>query len=69
MSLARLEAKIVFEKLFERFESLKFAECEHSWGDNDFVRGLETLAVEHPAARKKGDRFNFEETASEQPDF
>ncbi len=49
MSLARLEAKIVFQKLFERFESLQFAESEHNWGNNDFVRGLETLTVKQPA--------------------
>jgi cytochrome P450 len=48
MSLARLEAKITFEKLFARYATLTLAEEEPSWGANDFVRGLETLKVNTP---------------------
>ena len=46
MSLARLEAKIVFTKLFQRFSSLKFAETRPNWGATPMFRGLETLTVE-----------------------
>ena len=46
MSLARLEAKIVFTKLFQRFSSLKFAEARPNWGNYPMFRGLETLTVE-----------------------
>ena len=45
MSLARLEAKIVFSRLFERFSSLEFAEAAPNWGSNPMFRGLETLTV------------------------
>jgi hypothetical protein len=51
MSLARLEAKIVFSKLFQRFSSLKFAEARPNWGHVPMFRGLETLTVE---ARRVG---------------
>ena len=51
MSLARLEAKIVFTKLFQRFASLKFAEARPNWGHYPMFRGLETLTVE---ARRAG---------------
>lgn len=46
MSLARLEARIVFTKLFGRFSSLKFAEARPNWGSFAMFRGLETLTVE-----------------------
>ena len=46
MSLARLEAKIVFTKLFERFPTLSFAEAGPNWGNYPMFRGLETLTVE-----------------------
>ena len=46
MSLARLEAKIVFTKLFQRFSSLTFAEARPNWGHYPMFRGLETLTVE-----------------------
>jgi cytochrome P450 len=46
MSLARLEAKIVFTRLFSRYSSLKFAEDKPNWGDTPMFRGLETLTVE-----------------------
>ncbi|MGI9323635.1 MAG: cytochrome P450 [Pseudomonadales bacterium] len=45
MSLARLEAKIVFNRLFERFSSMEFAESAPNWGTNPMFRGLETLTV------------------------
>lgn len=45
MALARLEAKIVFTRLFERFSSFEFADAEPSWGSNPMFRGLETLTV------------------------
>jgi cytochrome P450 len=45
MSLARLEAKIAFTKLFERFASLQFAEAKPNWGRYPMFRGLETLTV------------------------
>jgi len=46
MSLARLEARIVFTKLFKRFSSLKFSEARPNWGHYPMFRGLETLTVE-----------------------
>ena len=46
MSLARLEAKIVFGRLFERFSSLRFAQSSPDWGNSPMFRGLETLRVE-----------------------
>ncbi len=45
MSLARLEAKIAFQRLFERYDSLEFAEATPNWGANPMFRGLETLIV------------------------
>jgi cytochrome P450 len=45
MSLARLEAKIVFTKLFERFSSMEFAEAGPNWGNHAMFRGLESLTV------------------------
>lgn len=45
MSLARLEAKIVFNRLFERYSSFEFAEATPNWGTNPMFRGLETLTV------------------------
>ena len=46
MSLARLEAKIVFSKLFSRFPTLTFAENKPNWGATPMFRGLETLTVD-----------------------
>jgi len=46
MSLARLEAKIVFTRLFARFASFRFSEARPNWGDTPMFRGLETLRVE-----------------------
>jgi len=44
MTLARLEAKIVFTKLFERYPNLSYKD-EANWGTNDFFRGPNTLIV------------------------
>ena len=49
MSLARLEAKIVFNKLFDRFPTLIYAEEKPDWGTNPMFRGLESLSVETTA--------------------
>ena len=49
MSLARLEAKIVFNKLFDRFPTLVYAEEKPDWGTNPMFRGLESLSVETSA--------------------
>ncbi len=46
MSLARLEAKIVFNKLFERFPQLVYAGETPDWGTNPMFRGVESLLVE-----------------------
>ena len=45
MSLARLEAKIVFEKLFERYPVLECAQESFDWGQNPMFRGLDQLQV------------------------
>ncbi len=45
MSLARLEAKIVLTKLFDRYPNLEYAEKSPSWGTNPMFRGLESLSV------------------------
>ena len=50
MSLARLEAKIVFSKLFSRFPTLAFAEDNPNWGGTPMFRGLETLTVDASSA-------------------
>jgi len=44
MSLARLEAKVVFTKLFERYPNLSY-EDKPNWGTNDFFRGPNTLMI------------------------
>ena len=44
MSLARLEAKVVFTKIFERYPNLSYADTPN-WGANDFFRGPNTLLV------------------------
>ena len=45
ISLARLEAKIVFNKLFARFPALAFAEDKPNWGTSPMFRGLDSLTV------------------------
>ena len=44
-SLARIESKLVFEKIFERFPDLKLAESEPSWQKNFIFRGFDNLLV------------------------
>ena len=51
MSLARLEAKIVFNKLFARFPELVYAGEKPDWGANPMFRGVETLLVETPISK------------------
>lgn len=44
--LARIEARRVFEKLFERYPDMALSEQELTWRALPFFRGLETLYVE-----------------------
>ncbi len=44
-SLARLEAKIAFESLIQRFPEMSLADKEPAWGTNPFFRGLDRLPV------------------------
>ena len=43
--LARLEAKVAFEALLERFPELSLGEGEPRWRPNLFLRGLEELPL------------------------
>jgi cytochrome P450 len=43
--LARLEAKVAFEALLERFPELSLGEEEPRWRPNLFLRGLEELPL------------------------
>ena len=45
MSLARLEGKIVFKKLFQRYSHLELTDDMLQWGTNPMFRGLESLSV------------------------
>ena len=44
-SLARIESKLVFEKIFERFPHLKLTESEPNWQKNFIFRGFDNLLV------------------------
>ena len=44
-SLARIESKLVFEKIFERFPHLKLLESEPNWQKNFIFRGFDNLLV------------------------
>jgi cytochrome P450 len=44
-SLARLEAKVAFEKLLEEFPDLSLCNREPQWGDNPIFRGHRNLWV------------------------
>jgi cytochrome P450 len=44
-SLARLEARVAFEKLLDRFPHLGLCNPEPQWGDNPIFRGHRTLWV------------------------
>jgi cytochrome P450 len=43
--LARLEAKIAFERILERFPRLQLVDSEPDWQDKTLLRGLKTLRV------------------------
>ena len=43
MSLARLEAKIVFNQLLDNFPAAALVDNKPNWGENPFFRGLNTL--------------------------
>jgi cytochrome P450 len=45
MSLARLEAKVVFNQLLDNFPAAALADNKPDWGDNPFFRGLNTLQL------------------------
>ncbi len=44
-SLARMEAKVAFEKLLEKYPDLNLVDPDPHWGDNPFFRGHEVLQV------------------------
>lgn len=46
MGLARLEAKIVFERMLQRYSSLKLGQNGATWGLNPFFRGPNQLPLE-----------------------
>jgi cytochrome P450 len=45
MSLARLEAKVVFNQLLDNFPRLILADDKQDWGENPFFRGLNSLRL------------------------
>lgn len=45
MALARLEAKIVFRTMFDRFDHLKMIDAEPDWQPDFFFRGLNSLRI------------------------
>lgn len=52
LSLARLEARIAFNALLDRFEHFKLADTDPPWQGNPFFRGMERLNV---IATRSGD--------------
>jgi cytochrome P450 len=64
MSLARLEAKIVFEKLFEKFSDLENAQGNLDWGQNPMFRGLEQLHVRTTGATEFSESIPLAKTAT-----
>jgi cytochrome P450 len=46
MALARLEAKIVFNTILDRFPNMGMGSQDVVWSNNMFVRGVERLVVE-----------------------
>jgi pimeloyl-[acyl-carrier protein] synthase len=49
--LARLEARIVFETLLERFTEIRLLTADPPFRDNIVLRGLEALPIGAPAPR------------------
>jgi cytochrome P450 len=47
LSLARLEARIAFKGLLDRFDAFALVQQEPTWQGNPFFRGLDQLNVEH----------------------
>ena len=45
MALARLEGKIAFTKLLQRYPKMEYVEQRPSWGSNPFFRGMATLRI------------------------
>lgn len=45
-ALARLEAKVVFATLLDRYPAIELVDNKPDWGDNPFFRGLERLPVQ-----------------------
>jgi len=46
MTLARLEAKVAFETILERYPKMSVADQAPQWQVNNLVRGLESLQVQ-----------------------
>lgn len=44
-SLARMEAKVAFEMLLDRFSDIELVDQEPAWGTNAFFRGLDHLNI------------------------
>tara|TARA_B100002051_G_C16543996_1_gene539023 strand:- start:546 stop:875 length:330 start_codon:yes stop_codon:yes gene_type:complete len=44
-SLARLEAKVAFEEIFKRYDSMSLVNTNPRWGSSTFFRGHEELLV------------------------
>jgi cytochrome P450 len=44
-SLARMEAKVAFEKLLAQFPDMRLQDAKPHWGRKPFFRGHETLLV------------------------
>ena len=49
MVLARLEARVAFNALLDRFPDMRMAEQDITWSHSILVRGVERLVVELPA--------------------
>jgi cytochrome P450 len=46
LALARLEARVAFNAVLDRFPNMRLVEQEITWTANPFVRGVEQLIVE-----------------------